>query len=141
MEDADAGILLAEYEKTRAIAEATRQNLEILAASIMELEGVRDALEELKGAEAGSEVYVPLGGDSFVKARLEETDMVIQGIGADVAVKRKVGEALEFLQERIERLEGMKEEQNKKMTSAIARLEELAPAIQQLASQVKEQGR
>jgi len=141
MAQEDTGKLLAEYETMRNLVESTRQNLEILTASIMEMEGVKEALQQLKDAEGGSEVYVPLGGDSFIKARLEETDRVIQGIGADVAVKKTVPEALTSLEERIKRLEGLREEQTRRINSALSRLEELTPELQALAAQVQGQGR
>ncbi len=140
MEQEDAGRLMVEYEGLQALVESTRQNLEVLGASIMELEGVKEALEQLKETEEGSQVYVPLGGNSFVKARLEETDWVIQGIGAEVAVKRTVDEALASLDERVKRLEGLKEDHTRRMTKAISRLEELGPALQALVHQER-QGR
>jgi prefoldin alpha subunit len=61
-------------------------------------------LEGLEKEKKGAQLFVPIGGGSYIKAKLETSKKVVVGIGADVAVEKTVKEAKVELEARIGRL-------------------------------------
>ena len=134
----EAEKLLNEYESYRVQAEALQRNLEMVEASLGELEMVVRSLEEIKEQGKKNEILVPLGGDSYVSSKIIDTQRIILGIGAGVAVKKPIGEAKKDLEARIEELAGVKKELGDRLGLLLGRIQELTPKVQGLLG---EQGR
>jgi len=62
------------------------------------------ALEELGKEKENAELLVPVGGSSYVKARLGNADKLIMGIGAGVSVEKTLPEAKDIVKKRLEDL-------------------------------------
>ncbi len=86
----DAEKIIAEYEYFRAQADAYRQNVEMIDANLAELRMVKESLEQVRNLKQENEILVPLGAESFARAKIIDTEKVIVGIGAEVAVKKTV---------------------------------------------------
>lgn len=132
--------VLGEYEYLRSQAEALQKNLEMLNASITELSIVLGSLDEINGQGKKNEILVPIGGDSFVSARILDTAKVIVGLGANVAVKKTIPEARKDLEERLKELEGVRGEVSEKLGLLLGRIEELTPKIQSILTSVRREG-
>lgn len=135
--DPDPNQLMGEYEFLRKQVENLGQNLEVLEASLVEMRIVKDSLGKIEKEGPENEVLVPIGGDSFLKAKITDTENVIQGIGAGVSVKKTTAQAEESLGERIEKYEKLREDTTKRLQEGIGRLEEITPVIQQLSAQAQ----
>lgn len=133
----DPNQLMGEYEFLRQQVENLGQTLEVLETSLAELRIVKDSLGKIKEEGSDNEVLVPIGGESFLKAKITDTDNVIQSIGAGVSVKKTTAQAVESLGERIEKYEQLKEDTSKRLQEGIKRLEEITPVIQGLAAQAQ----
>ncbi len=48
---------------------------------------------ELKQEKENSELLVPIGGSSYVKVKLADTNKVIIGVGSGVSVEKTLSEA------------------------------------------------
>jgi prefoldin alpha subunit len=59
----------------------------------------------LEKEKADTELLVPIGGSSYVKAKLENTDKLIVGIGAGVSVEKTLPETKDIIKRRLEELE------------------------------------
>jgi len=114
-------------------AELIQNQIEAMKNSLTELEALEDTLEAMKGGE-GAETLVPVGAGSFIKVQLKDTDEVIMGIGAGVAMKKTLNDAKETIDEQKEELEGAisrLSENLKKITDIILKLSPQAEELYQ----------
>lgn len=126
----EAERVLYEYETYRLQAEALQRNLEMVDASLGELEIVVRSLDEIKKQGENNEVLVPLGADSYVSSKIIDTERVILGIGAGVAVKKSIAEAKSDLEARMKELVKVKKDLGDRLGILLGRLQELTPKVQ-----------
>ena len=97
--------LVVELRILEGTAEALQSRGNLVNAALAELRIASMNLEGLEKEKKGTSLFVPIGGGSYIKARLENADDVIVGMGANVAVERTIKEAKESLGNRISELE------------------------------------
>jgi len=86
-------------------AEAIQSRISMVNAVVTDLTYASMSLEGLEKEKESSELLVPIGGSSYIKARLESPDKVIVGMGAGVSVEKTLQEAKEIIKKRLENLE------------------------------------
>jgi prefoldin alpha subunit len=86
-------------------AETLQSRLNLVGAALTELNVARMTLEGVEKEAPDAPLFVPIGGGSFIRAKLESVDKVIVGAGAGVSVERTLGEAKQTVQNRIGELE------------------------------------
>jgi len=86
-------------------AEAIQSRISMVNAVVTDLTYAGMSLEGLEKEKESSELLVPVGGNSYIKARLESPDKVIVGMGAGVSVEKTLQEAKEIIKKRLENLE------------------------------------
>ena len=96
---------------------------------------VKKSLDEIKDAKNDSEAFVPIGQDSFVKAKITDTKNVVVGVGAGIAVKKTIEEAKEDIEERITELENLKKDSTSNFEQLVSKLRELEPSVQSIMAQ------
>ena len=72
--------IIREYEHYQGQAEAYGKNIELINSNLTELGSVEASLDQLKDVDKDSEALVPIGGGSFVKARIVDNKTVIVDI-------------------------------------------------------------
>lgn len=86
-------------------AEAIQSRMNIINAVITDLNYAGITLESLEKEKENSELLVPVGGNSYVRAKLENSNQVIVGMGAGVSVEKTMPEAKAIVKKRLEDLE------------------------------------
>jgi prefoldin alpha subunit len=86
-------------------AEALQSRLNMLNAVTTDLTYATMALESLEKEKENSELLVPIGGTSYIRAKLDNPDKIIVGIGAGVSVEKTRQEARDAIKKRLEDLE------------------------------------
>jgi prefoldin alpha subunit len=86
-------------------AEELQSRANMINAVTTDLSYARMTLEGLEKESEKSELLVPIGGTSYVRARLENPDNIIVGMGAGVSVEKTREEAKEIIKKRLEDLE------------------------------------
>lgn len=86
-------------------AEALQSRLNMLNAVATDLTYANIALESLEKEKENSELLVPIGGTSYIRAKLDNPDKIIVGIGAEVSVEKTRQEAKDVIKKRLEDLE------------------------------------
>ncbi len=86
-------------------AEAVQQRVNMVNTVIADLTYASMTLEGVEKEKEGSELLVPVGGSSYIKAKLAATDKVIVGMGAGVSVEKTLPEAKELIKNRLADLE------------------------------------
>jgi len=95
-------------------------------------------LEGLETEKKDSQLFVPIGGGSYVKARLETANTVVVGVGADVAVERTLKEAKEELEARIAELEKTREALLQQFNQVVERIQENRERLEEISAKLRE---
>ena len=107
-------------------------------SAINELRVSSMTLEGLETEKKDSQLFVPIGGGSYVKARLETANTVVVGVGADVAVERTLKEAKEELEARIAELEKTREALVQQFNQVVARIQDNRAQIEEITAKLRE---
>ena len=100
---------LSALDLMRAQAESLAEQQQLIQYSLEEYTRAKETLSKWKDAKKGEELLVPIGGNSFVFAKVEFNSKALVGIGSGVTVERPVEEAIATLDGRInEMAEGLK---------------------------------
>jgi len=107
-------------------------------SAITELRVSNMTLEGLEKEKKDSQLFVPIGGGSYVKAKLETSKKVVVGIGADVAVERTVKEAKVELEARIAELEKTREMLGQQFNQVVGRIQENRGRMEEVTAKLRE---
>ena len=110
----------------------------MINGALAELRVSSMTLDGLEKERKGAQLFVPIGGGSYVKAKLETKDSVVVGIGADVAVERTVKEAKVELEARIAELEKSREALGQQFNQVVGRLQENRGKIEEISAKLRE---
>jgi len=103
-------------------AEALQQRIGMVNAAITDLTYANATLDGIEKEKENSEMLVPIGGSSYVKVKLTDSNKIIVGMGAGVSVEKTLAEAKVTLKERLDDLE-------KTMNSAQQQFSQIAERI------------
>ena len=86
-------------------AENLQQRISMMNAAMTDLTYASMTLEDVEKEKEDAELLVPIGGSSYVKAKLANPDKVVVGMGAGVSVEKTLQEAKGIVKERLGELE------------------------------------
>ena len=86
-------------------ADTLQQRINMLNAAMTDLSYANMTLEGVEKEKDNVELLVPVGGSSYVKVKLANSDKVVVGMGAGVSIEKPLPEAKAILKERLEELE------------------------------------
>ncbi len=95
-------------------------------------------LEGLEKEKKGSQLFVPIGGGSYVKAKLETSETVVVDVGADVAVEKSVKETKEELESRIAELEKTREALGNQFNQVVERIQQNRSMMEEVSAKLRE---
>jgi len=98
--------LVNELNMYQGQADILNQQMETVQANIADLTIAQETLQTIKDKK-DAETLVPIGAGSFIITEIKNTDEVIVGLGAGAAVKKKITEAEESIQEQKKELEAV----------------------------------
>jgi len=96
---------LVRLEAYRTQLSGLVQQRQILLASRQDHARARESLEGIDRADAAAEFLVPLGGEAYVRGKLDRSASVLLGVGAGVVVEMERPKVAELLAQRLGRLE------------------------------------
>ena len=103
-------------------ADALQQRISMVNAALTDINYANMTLDGIEKENESSEMLVPIGGSSYIKVKLADTNKVIIGLGSSVSVEKTLPEAKAALKERLDELE-------KTMHSAQQQLSQVAERI------------
>ncbi len=86
-------------------AETLQQRINLMNAAMTDLTYASMALNDLEKEKENAELLIPIGGNSYVKVKLANTDKIVVGMGAGVSIEKTLPEAKEIVKERLSDLE------------------------------------
>jgi prefoldin alpha subunit len=130
--------LAMELRILEGTAEQLQARLSLVTASLRDLNMSRTAIEGVEKENPDASLYVPVGGGSFIKAKLESNDTVVIGIGAGVSIERSLTEAKQIIQNRISEIEKSRESIQQQLIQIANRIQEDRDRLQELSAKLNQ---
>jgi len=130
--------LSVELRILEGTANALQARVNLVHAALAEFRVASRTLEGVEKEKEGASFFVPIGGGSYVRAKLESADKVIVGVGAGVAIERTIGEAKENVGNRIADLEKTRTTLQQQLTQVVGKFEDGRSKFQELAAKLSE---
>jgi len=116
--------LVVELRILEGTAETLQARLNLVSAALTELSYARMTLEGVGKEQPDAPLFVPIGGGSYVKAKLESSDKVVVGMGAGVSIEKSLAEAITIVQNRIGDLEKTRVSLQRQLVQVVGRIQE-----------------
>jgi len=126
--------LLVELRILESTAEALQSRINLVDAAFAELNMAKRTLEGMGKENPEAPVFVPIGGGSYIKAKLTDMNKVVYGIGAGIAVEKSLEEAKNGVDERISELERTRRSLEQQLSQVIRRIQENRNRLQELTA-------
>jgi prefoldin alpha subunit len=115
---------LTELKVLEGTANMIQSRLNVVDTALMDITTANLSIEGIKNNTSGSEILVPVGGGSFIHAKLSDVEKVIVGVGAGVCIEKTVVESLEDFKNRQSDLEKARESLTQQLTQTMNNLNE-----------------
>jgi prefoldin alpha subunit len=114
--------LSVEMRLLEQTAETLQSRINMVNAAITDLTYASMTLEGVEKEKENAELLIPIGGSSYIRAKLANPDKVVVGMGAGISVEKPLSEAKSIFKERLDELE-------KSMRSAQQQFAQIAERI------------
>jgi len=129
--------LIAESRILEGAAAEIQTRISIIDATAREYRFSELTLEGLKDVKKGDEILVPMGGGSYLKAEVTDTEKVIAGIGAGIAAEKPVSEAKLDVANRIEELKKTRSALENQFAQFLERMQAIREEIEKISSKMR----
>ena len=129
--------LSVELRYLEQTAEALQSRLTMLNAVATDLTYANSALENLEKENENAELLVPIGGTSYVRAKLDNPDKIIVGIGAGVSVEKTRVEAKDIVKKRLGDLEKARTATQQQFSQVAGKISEDREKFEDLAATMR----
>ena len=129
--------LAVELRLLESTAESLQSRINFLNAAWAELSLSKNTLEGLEKEEADAPLFVPIGGGSYVKAKLGEVDSVVYGVGAGVAIEKTLKESKLGVETRLTDLEKARLSVEQQFSQILRRIQEDQDRFQELSADLR----
>jgi prefoldin alpha subunit len=130
--------LVNELNTYQGQAEVLQQQIDNLNATITDISVSIDTLETVKGKD-DTETLVPIGAGSFLVTELKNTEDVIVSLGAGVAVKKKIDDAKDTINEQKKELEELRNKMSSDLQKITDYIIKRSPEAEELMHKVEGQ--
>jgi prefoldin alpha subunit len=131
---------MSALEIFRAQLESIAENQQLIQMSLEELGRARETLNQYQKAADGDELLVPIGGNSFVFAKVASNAKAIVGIGTGVSVEKPMEDAIKTMDDRAKELvDTMKKLTDRRMTLE-EQANQLSSVVQQEVAALQQRG-
>lgn len=118
-------------------ARALQARLEIINAAMNEFALASSTLEGIKSQKSDADALIPVGGGSFVRAKLADISKIVVGVGAGVAIEKPIDLSITEIKDRIADLDKARTTLQEQLNQTLIRLEENREKLNEI---VKKQG-
>ncbi|MGA9840399.1 MAG: prefoldin subunit alpha [Thermoplasmata archaeon] len=124
---------LMRLEAYRNQLNALIQQYQILTSSRTEHGRARESLEGVDRADAGAELLLPLGGETFVRGSIDRDAPVLIGVGSGIVVEMDRARVTELLAQRSLRIEQAVRDIEGQMSNLDERIQLLSRRLDEIA--------
>jgi prefoldin alpha subunit len=119
-------------------AEALQSRINMINAVATDLTYASTTLQSLDKENENAEVLVPIGGTSYIRARLDSPDRVIVGMGAGVSVEKTREEAKDIIKKRLEDLDKTRMSMQQQFAQVAGKINEDRDKFEALVAALRE---
>jgi len=130
--------LSVELQYYEQAAEALQQRLTMMNAAMTDLTYANMTLENIEKEKENAELLVPIGGSSYVKVKLADSNKVVVGLGAGVSVEKTLSEAKAIVKERIEELEQARIAGQQQLSQIVERINQGRARMEGLVAELRQ---
>jgi len=124
---------LLELEMHKRRLEAITQRMQMIEATIFELDDTAKAIDAMKNEKKGNEILVSIGSGSYFKAAVKDKEKILIGAGAGISIEKTTDEAKKTLESRKEGLHKIADELQKNASELSERMSYLSGLYEDLA--------
>jgi len=136
----EVGRLYAQITTLNSIADALKEQSEILQRQIIDTQLALETLNEISKLEKNHKVILPLGSQIMVDAVIVDNENAYVNVGSNVIIKKPNKEVIEILEKRMEALQKQQMEIQQKLTETLSGIEYLQNQLNTLIQQLREKG-
>jgi prefoldin alpha subunit len=118
-------------------ARTLQARLDIINAAMNEFALASSTLEGIKSQKSDADALIPVGGGSFVRAKLADISKIVVGVGAGVAIEKPIDLSITEIKDRIADLDKARTTLQEQLNQTLIRLEENREKLNEI---VKKQG-
>jgi len=128
-----------ELQLLEQTAEAIQSRLNMINAVIADLTYADTALNGLEKEKENAELLVPIGGSSYVKAKLTNVDKLVVGVGAGVSVEKTLPETKDIIKARLGDLEKSRFSLQQQFSQVVEKINEGRSKFEKLVAEMREE--
>lgn len=129
--------LMVEMRILEGTMESLRSRMNLVAATLNDLNLASMTLEGIGKEKVDASIYVPVGGGSYIKARLESTDKIIYGVGAGVSIEKTIEEVKESTSNRISQLNKTRQSLEQQLSQVLKKADEDQNRLRELSEKLQ----
>jgi prefoldin alpha subunit len=133
--------LIVELRLLEGTANTLQSRLNLVNAMLTELNYAKLTLDGLEKEDDDASLFVPIGGGSYIRAKLESTEKIIVGMGAGISVEKSLSEAKETVGNRVAQLEKTRGTLQQQFTQVAQKMEEDQTKLQELSQKLRDSER
>jgi len=130
--------LAVELRILEGTADAIQSRVGLVNSALTELIVASMTLEGLEKEKTDAPLFVPIGGGSYIEAKLGSEDKVVVSIGAGVAIERTLKEAKDTVGTRIAELEKTRTTLEQQLRQVIEKIQDNRAQLQELSAKLSE---
>jgi prefoldin alpha subunit len=130
--------LAVELRMLEGTAETLESRMNFVNTVLTELTYARMTLEGVEKEKPDAPLFVPIGGGSYIKTKLDSADKVLVGVGVGVAIERTTTEAKQTVQNRISEIEKSRAALQQQMVQVMGRIQEDRDRLQELYTKLSQ---
>ena len=119
-------------------ADTLQQRIGMVNAAITDLTYANMTLDGIATEKENAELLVPIGGNTYVKAKIADTNKIIVGMGAGVSVEKTLPDAKVTLKERLDELEKTMNAAQQQFSQVAERINSGRARLESMLAQARE---
>lgn len=124
--------LITQFQALETTYQEIRSRLNLLEAALSELSLASSTLNGIKTLDDESEILIPIGGGSFVKAKLSDSNNVVHSIGSGVSTEKTIELAQADFDNRMSDFQKIRASLNQQLNQATIAMTNIRNQIQQI---------
>ncbi|UCE43405.1 MAG: prefoldin subunit alpha [Candidatus Bathyarchaeota archaeon] len=130
--------LAVELRILEGTAEALQSRINFIRAALTELRVASLTLQGVEKEKKNIPLFVPIGGGSYIKAKLASAEKIIVGIGADVAIERTMKEARINFENRIAEFEKTGNSLGQQLNEVITKMQDHRVELEEVTAKLRQ---
>ena len=130
--------LVLQLQILEGSANALQTRISYINAAITEMQIANQTLNGLMDEKSEVQVLVPIGGGSYLKARIEDTNTIIVGIGADISLEMEYNDAVTNINERLNEMEKAQNSIEQQLGQIMAQLDTHQNMAERLSAEIQQ---